>query len=217
MKENYTAIAVIADESGSMGPLTNDTIGGFNIFLNEQKAVPGEASLTLVTFNSTHKTVHDFIKLADVPELTTNDYKPSGGTALLDAVGTTINALGARLEAMPEEERPSKVILLIMTDGDENSSREFAKDKIKEMITHQQEKYNWIVTFMGANIDTFGEASSMGIARGNVMSYVANSVGTKSLYNSMSDRVSRARVSGAAVDIKKNFFQDPDDESKDQA
>jgi uncharacterized protein YegL len=214
MKENYTAIAVIADESGSMAALTKETINGFNSFLAEQKLVPGEASLTLVTFNSSHRTVHDFVKLADVPALTTNDYQPNGYTALLDAVGTTIDSLGARLEAMPEEERPSKVILLIMTDGEENSSKKFAKDKIKEMISHQQEKYNWIVTFMGANIDAFGEAASMGIVRGNVLSYVPDANGTKDLYGSMSGGVSRARMSSSIGVSQRNFFQD--DDAKDQ-
>ena len=101
---NLTSINVVIDASGSMGHLAGDTVGSFNSFLQDQKAFPGEALFTLVTFNTEHTTVHDSVKIANVADLTCQTYRPSGGTALLDAVGTTINTVGQRLAALPEEE-----------------------------------------------------------------------------------------------------------------
>lgn len=109
MKENFTAINVILDKSGSMGHLASDTIGNFNKFLADQKAEPGEAIFTLVTFSNTATIVHDAINLSDVPELNKHTYAPSGGTALLDAMGTTMNKVGSILSSMSEEERPSDI------------------------------------------------------------------------------------------------------------
>lgn len=121
-KENLTSINVILDGSGSMGHLVNDTIGGFNQFLQDQKDLPGEAMLSLTVFNSKCKTVHDNIPIGNVPALSKNEYKASGGTALLDAVGLSIDNLGNKLASLKEEDRPSKILFLIITDGEENSS-----------------------------------------------------------------------------------------------
>jgi len=106
MKNDFTAIAVVLDASGSMSGITDDTIGSFNQFLAEQKALPGEAAFTLCVFNTDYRLVHDFQPLASVANLTNKTYRPMGGTALLDAMGTTIDSLGARLAAMPEDQRP---------------------------------------------------------------------------------------------------------------
>ena len=92
-KENFTSITVIADASGSMAGLTTDTIGGFNKFLTDQQAQPGEAIFTLCTFNTDYRLVHDCVKIAGVPVLDTKSYSPGGGTALLDAMGTTIESV----------------------------------------------------------------------------------------------------------------------------
>ena len=137
MKQDFTSINVIMDASGSMSHLTNDTIGSFNTFLAEQKVVPGEAVITLCRFNTESTLLHDFVKLASVPDLTERAYAPSGGTALLDAMGTTINSVGAKLAALPEDQRPSKVLFLVITDGHENSSYFFSAAQIKQMVTHQ--------------------------------------------------------------------------------
>src|ERR1700678_698168 len=148
MKDNFTSINVIIDASGSMQGLRNDTIGSFNTFLQEQKDVPGEAVFTLCTFNTTYHLVHDFVKLATVPNLDPKSYAPEGGTALLDAIGQTIDTVGAKLAAMPEEERASKVVVLIITDGEENMSRRYTPEQIKTMVKHQEDVYNWTFCFM---------------------------------------------------------------------
>lgn len=208
MKENFTSINVIIDKSGSMSSLTHDTIGSFNSFLKEQKAVPGEAAFTLCTFHTQYDLVHDFIKLNDVPDLDTETYCPGGGTALLDAMGATINSVGAKLAAMPEEERPSKVIFLVITDGEENSSKEFTKEQIKNMVEHQTNVYKWQFVFMGANVDAFGEGTSLGFSGSNSVSYDATRGGTKSLYKNISDSMTSYRRSKTNGPI--DFFNQTD-------
>lgn len=196
-KENFASINVIIDRSGSMLELAADTIGSFNTFLTEQKDVPGEAAFTLCTFNTDYSLVHDFIKLGTVPNLDAKTYKPSGGTALLDAMGTTINSVGQKLAAMPEDERPSKVIFLIITDGEENSSKRFTKEQIKSMVEHQRDTYKWEFVFMGANIDAFSVGQSLGVSAQNSVSYDATKGGTHQLYGSISSSMSSYRGSGA--------------------
>jgi uncharacterized protein YegL len=196
-KENFTSINVVIDRSGSMGHLTHDTIGSFNSFLTEQKAVPGEAAFTLCTFNQDYSLVHDFIKLGAAPDLDAKTYRPSGNTALFDAVGTTINSVGARLAAMPEDERPSKVIFLIITDGMENASTRFTREQIRDLIEHQRTKYSWEFVFMGANIDAVDEGTSIGISAQNSLNYDATSIGTRGLYSNVSSSLSSYRQSNS--------------------
>lgn len=196
-KENFTSINVIIDQSGSMGHLQADTIGSFNTFVKEQKAEPGEVAFTLCTFNTDYRLVHDFVKLGSVPDLDEKTYRPNGGTALLDAMGTTINSVGARLAAMPEDERPSKVIFLVITDGQENSSHSFTKAQIKSMVEHQRGTYQWEFVFMGANIDAIAEGSSLGFAAMNSVNYEATKGGTHKLYSDVSRSVSSYRGGGS--------------------
>jgi predicted GIY-YIG superfamily endonuclease/uncharacterized protein YegL len=210
MKDNFVAIAAILDASGSMHGLTCDTIGSFNQFLQEQKAVPGEVAFTLCTFNTDYRLVHDFQPLANVSELTLETYRAEGGTALLDAMGTTIDALGVRLAALPEHERPSKVIVLVITDGEENSSHRYTREQIQAKVQHQQDVYSWSFVFIGANIDAISAGTSMGFTTANSVNYVASAGGTRSLYNSISSNMTSYRsaaVRGAAPVAK--FFTDP--------
>jgi Uncharacterized protein encoded in toxicity protection region of plasmid R478, contains von Willebrand factor (vWF) domain len=197
-KENFTSINVVIDASGSMEGLTNDTIGSFNAFLSEQKLVPGQAALTLCTFNTVHNLVHDFVELSTVPDLNPKTYRPNGGTALLDALGTTINNVGAKLAAMPEDDRPSKVIFLIITDGEENSSRTFKKEQVRAMVEHQRDVYKWEFVFMGANVDAFSEGVSLGISGNNTFSYTSDSAGTRALYNNISESMTSYRSSNSS-------------------
>lgn len=204
MNLNKTDITVVMDKSGSMRSLLNDTIGGFNSFLAEQKEVPGEANLTLVQFDSKHRVVFDGLPLAEVKDLTEETYRPSGNTALLDALGVAINKVGQRLAATPENDRPGKVIFLVMTDGEENASHEFSKEQIKEMVEHQTNKYNWNFVFLGANIDSIKTATSIGFAAANTSNYDATSVGTRSAYNAISAGVKGIRSS--RVNPPNGFF-----------
>ena len=206
-KENLTSINVIIDQSGSMESLTTDTIGGFNTFLKDQKNVPGEAILTLCTFNHDYRLVHDCVKLASVTDLTKETYRPSGNTALLDAMGATIDEVGRKLAAMPEEERPSKVIFLIITDGEENASRRYTLEQVRSMVTHQRDVYSWEFVFMGANIDAIGAGTSLGVMASNSVNYVASKSGTHELYGSVSRSLGNYRVSSAK---QVDFFNQPD-------
>lgn len=205
-KENFTSVNVIIDQSGSMAGLTNDTIGGFNTFLAEQKNVPGDVAFTLCLFSTDYRLVHDCVKLDKVPDLTTKTYRPNGGTALLDAMGTTIDEVGKKLAAMPEEERPSKVIFLIVTDGEENSSRRYTLEQIRSMVTHQRETYSWEFVFMGANIDAIAAGTSLGVSAANSVNYVASAAGTHQLYGSVSRSLGSYRV---ASNQQVDFFNQP--------
>ena len=192
-KENLTSINVLIDKSGSMHGLASDTIGNFNKFLADQKLLPGEAIFTLTTFNGQTNIVHNFISLGSVPELNDTTYSPNGGTALLDALGETINSVGAKLAAMPEEDRPSKVIFLIITDGQENASTDFTRSQVKSMVEHQTQVYSWEFSFYGSSIDQIQSANSLGISSINSNQYTYSSQGMQDLYGSISRSVTVSR------------------------
>ena len=197
MKENLTEMVFILDRSGSMSNLTKDTIGGFNTMIENQKKEDGDAVLTTVLFDDMYELLHDGVNIQDVKELTNKEYYARGMTALLDAIGKTINTVGERLSKTKEENRPSKIIFVITTDGQENSSKEFTQKQIKEMIEHQTNTYNWQLMFLGANIDAVSTAQSFGISGQFASNYTANSRGTDALYTSVSKSVSSFRSMGA--------------------
>lgn len=159
---NYTHITVLLDRSGSMQTIDKDTVGGLNEFMKVQKATPGKATVTLIRFNNDAVTDYNNMAIADVPQL--SSVFPYGGTAMYDAIGNSINSLGRQLEAMPECQRPGKVVFVIITDGEENASRHFTLHHIKPMIEEQQKKYNWQFVFLGANQDAVLTAGGMGIS-----------------------------------------------------
>lgn len=200
MKKNLTEMVFILDRSGSMRNLTTDTIGGFNSMIENQKNEAGEAFVTTILFDDEYEVLHDHINIKDINPITDKEYYARGMTALLDAMGKTINSIGGRLSETPEDERPDKVIFVITTDGLENASREFTKKAIKEMIQHQQDKYSWTFMFLGVNMDAVEEAESIGINRDFAKTYTADSIGTKALYDSMSKAVGCAR--GEDFDMK---------------
>jgi uncharacterized protein YegL len=205
-KQNFTSINVIIDASGSMQHLTHDTIGSFNGFLTEQKAFPGEAAFTLCTFNTDYRLVHDFQQITSVSELDATTYCAEGGTALLDAMGTTIDFVGTKLASLDENQRPDKVIFLIITDGHENSSHRYSAAKIKNMVEHQKDKYSWEFVFMGANIDAITTGANLGIDARNTLNYSATSIGTRSLYSAVSASMNNYRSSDSS---RAQFFDQP--------
>jgi len=171
MKEDYTHIAVILDRTGSMESIRDDTIGGFNAFLKAQKAEPSLATLTLVQFDSQdpYEIVHRFKPLPEIPELTRETFVPRASTPLLDAMGRGINDLEKSLIDLTENERPSRVV--IITDGQENASREFRKDQVEKMIKEKQEKANWQFVFLSADLNAIGEALQSGIYASSVLAH----------------------------------------------
>lgn len=170
---NYTHIAVLLDRSGSMQTIKDDTEGGFDAFIGEQRKNPGRCDVTLAQFDNTYEEVYIAEPLAAVPPL---DLQPRGGTALLDGIGRLINTTGSRLADMPEDDRPGAVIVVIMTDGMENSSQEFALPVINKMITEQTERYGWTFVYLGANQDAISVADGLGVAPGMAMTYQAGKV-----------------------------------------
>jgi len=182
----YTEIVCIIDKSGSMDNIKSDAIGGFNTFIEEQKKVEGTASVTLVLFDHTYQVVYENKDINNVELLTDKTYIPGGMTALLDAIGRTIDDIGKRLANTEEDKRPDKVMICILTDGEENSSNDYTRDKIKGMITHQREKYNWGFAFLGANQDSFKEGNKIGITKDCIANFAYTGEGVKSGYTRMS-------------------------------
>lgn len=209
MKENLTELVFILDKSGSMSGLEEDTIGGFNSMLEKQKNEIGEAYVTTVLFDNNYELLHDRLDIKSIQPMTRNEYYVGGSTALLDAVGTAINNVGISLAATREENRPSKVMFVIITDGMENSSREYNHKKIKEMIEHQKSKYAWDFIFLGANIDAVKTASSFGINEDRAVNFISDSQGTELNYKVLSEAVSCYRQ-GKTVnkDWKKEIEKD---------
>lgn len=166
MLNNFIHVCFIIDESGSMSRSVDDVIGGFETVLNEQKQInDGKCSISLFTFNSTVKQVY---LGKDVNELQTIEYHPNGLTAMNDGIGSAIDAVGEWLAAMDESERPSKNLIVIMTDGMENFSHNYTFDKVKEMIKHQEEKYNWSFVYMGTDLTNIKDAQNLGIKMSSV-------------------------------------------------
>lgn len=186
---NMTEIIFLLDRSGSMAGLESDTIGGFNAFIKKQGQINAESKVTAVLFDDTYEILWNGIDALHAV-LTDKDYFVRGTTALLDAVGKTIVAVGNRLYHVSEEERPGKVIFVITTDGLENASREFTYEKVKKQIEQQKEKYNWEFIFLGANMDAAAEAGSIGIKEENAYNFDASHKGVEKMYNTVFEVVS---------------------------
>lgn len=193
-RKNHDELVLIVDRSESMGKIRDDTIGTLNTFLESQSNVHGRtASLTLILFNDKYEIICDGLFLAHV-EFTGEGYIPQGSTALLDAIGKTVDTVGGRLENTPEDERPEKVIVAIMTDGLENASKEYTREQIKEKIKHQSEAYGWIFEFLGANIDVVKEAGDIGIKEAQTFSFQSTPDGVWRGVATLNARVTHYRV-----------------------
>lgn len=192
MRQDLTEIIFLLDRSGSMAGLESDTIGGFNAFIEIQKKLPGKTLVTTVLFDDKYELLFNGEEAQKV-KLTRGSYFVRGSTALLDAMGKTILDVGRRLSITNKEDRPSKVIFVITTDGMENASREFNYEKVKDLIEHQQKKYGWEFIFLGANIDSAKEALSLGISKENAFNYEATHQGVAKMYCFTSELVSNKR------------------------
>lgn len=178
-----TEIIFVIDKSGSMSRLTNDTIEGFNGFVESQKD-DTKTTLTTVLFDTAWKTLHDGVDVYEVSPMTNKDYIACGGTAMLDAIGDTINRVQDRHDNLGVE-KPEKVLFVITTDGEENASRKFTKAQIEKMIKHQTNGHGWEFMFLGANMDAVKEAASIGISHDRSISYDWTTRGTDALYSTV--------------------------------
>ena len=195
MKKGLTELVFILDRSGSMSGLESDTIGGYNAMLEKQKKESGEVIMTTVLFDDRYELLHDRINLRGIVPITDKEYYVRGTTALLDAVGRTINKIGNAQKHTAEEERAEQVMFVITTDGMENASREFSYRKVRRMIEHQKSKYGWEFIFLGANIDAIATAERFGIDADRATNYNADSEGTQLNYEVISETVSCLRAS----------------------
>jgi uncharacterized protein YegL len=155
--------------------------------------VVDRSGFTVVYFNDTYEVIHDG---ADINSVMFNheNYVPGGFTALLDAIGKAIDTVGERLSNTPEEQRPEKVIVAVMTDGLENASKEYTKEQVKEKIKHQSEAYGWIFEFLGANIDVIAEAADLGISKTQTVVFDTTPAGMRNLGEQMTSRIATYRT-----------------------
>ncbi len=193
MKKDLVELVFILDRSGSMSGLESDTIGGFNSLLEKQKREPGTAIVTTVLFDDKYELLHDRINLCGVKSMSHKEYFVRGSTALLDAMGNTINKTLNAYENTDEPERPEKVMFVITTDGLENASTEYSYDKVKSLISQTKEKHEFEYIFLGANIDAAAEADKFGIRKEMAVNYHSDRAGTQLNYMMMSDAISDVR------------------------
>lgn len=199
MKKGYTHISVVLDRSGSMSGIKNDAQGGLNQFIEDQQKLDGEATFSLVQFDHENQKIFDFVNVKDVEPYV---LIPRGWTALLDAIGKEIVDLGNKLNSMDENDRPEKVIFVIVTDGAENSSKKYTKENIYEMIKHQEDTYKWEFVFMAANQDAIEAGRGIGVSFEKSMTFAANADGATNAFASLSTNTCAYR---SGVDSTYNF------------
>ncbi|MDD2428303.1 MAG: VWA domain-containing protein [Eubacteriales bacterium] len=205
MKKALTEMVFILDKSGSMSGLEEDTIGGYNAMLQKQQAVEGECRITTVLFDHGYELLHDRIDLQAVSLISDNEYQVGGTTALLDAIGKTIHKIGNAQKHTADDYRAEKVMFVIITDGLENSSREYSAEKVRAQIERQKTRYGWEFIFLGANIDAVQTAGRFGIAPDRAIDYLADSEGTELNFRVMSRAAASFRETG---NVDANCFEE---------
>lgn len=196
MKKNLTELVFILDRSGSMAGLERDTIGGFNAMLDKQRKEDGQCRITTVLFDNHYQLLHDRIDIRAVSPLTESEYQVGGSTALLDAIGRTICKLVNVQKSTAEEYRAGNVMFVIITDGEENSSREYTQQKIKAMI-EEEKAYGWEFVFLGANIDAVETAGRFGVSPDRAADYVPDGAGTALNFQVINEAVTAFRATQA--------------------
>jgi hypothetical protein len=191
-------IAVLLDRSGSMESIKSDTEGGFNAFIDGQRNTPLDVRVTLAQFDTEYDVVYANRPIEDVPRL---NLQPRGGTALYDALGRLVTDVGAELAALPDQERPSRVTVVVLTDGHENSSREWTHEAVSAAIGRQERDYSWDFVFLGANMDAVAIGQQLGFAAAKSMTYAADTDSVGSAWAATTAYVARRNAApvGAAV------------------
>jgi len=212
MKSGLTYLIFVIDRSGSMASIRDDMIGGFNTFIKTQKdAKLGDCKVFAYKFDNIYETMFEDIDINDVPQLDRNNYVPRDMTALYDAVATTIDNMGARLAVMKEEDRPEKVLVVTITDGEENASRKFNQQSVADRIKTQREQFNWDFAYIGANQDSWQVGSGIGYQAGTTLDYAATPQGTAYAFSKLCASTSNYRSTKGA---KFAFTPDEDDDKQ---
>lgn len=198
--QDLTELVFVLDKSGSMSGLESDTIGGYNSMLAKQKDLPGDCRITTVLFNDSIQLLHDRIDIKAVGPISDKDYQVGGMTALLDALGGAMDKIANVQKNTVSEFKASKVLFVIITDGEENSSREYSLEQIKKKIEVFKKDEAWEFVFLGANIDAVETAASYGISENRASGYVADGPGTRLNFSAMSNLVSDYRKSSKISD-----------------
>lgn len=196
MKKNLTELVFIVDKSGSMHGLEADTIGGLNSTLEKNRALPGEALVSLVLFDNTSEVVLDRVPLDKVRPLTADDYRVGGCTALLDAVGDAVHYHAKAQKILPKSHRAEHMVFVIITDGMENASNHRTYAEVKKLIEKKRRK-GWEFLFLGANIDAAAEAGRLGIAADRASQYKGDSLGSRAAYEAVARAQCETRAMGA--------------------
>ncbi|WP_227998157.1 vWA domain-containing protein [Nocardia australiensis] len=205
--QDLTLIAVLLDRSGSMQSIKSDTEGGLAAYFEQQRAVPKTIQVTLAQFDTEYECLYANRPLAEVPPL---ELRPRGMTALYDAVGRLITDVGAELATRPEHERPGTVIVVVLTDGHENSSKEWTHASVKSLITQQQDVYNWNFLFLGANMDAVAIGTEMGFDPKQSITYAAAPAGVRGVFGAAAAYSARAQA--AAPGAPRQAFTDAERE-----
>lgn len=193
MNNKLTEMVFIMDRSGSMMGLESSTVSNYKEVLQKQSREDGEVLVTTVLFSDDYNIVHDRCDLKKINLMDESAFRVYGMTALMDAVGNTIIKIQRAQDGMIDSERPGKTIFVIITDGMENSSKEFTESKIKRMITEKREKHGWEFMFLGANIDAKETAKSYGIDANMSMEFIADRDGLRNIYGSVAKCISDFR------------------------
>ena len=193
MQNDLTEIVFILDRSGSMAGFEEDTIGGFNAAMAEQREKEGKVLVSTLLFDDETWVLHDRLALEKIPVMTKKDYRVRGCTALLDAIGGAIHHIGNVHKYARPEDVPGRTLFLITTDGQENASHHYDSDTVKKMIERQREKYGWEFIFLAANIDAVETARSMGIREDRAYSYEQNPTEVRANYERMCKAITSVR------------------------
>lgn len=192
---NKTLLGVLVDRSGSMMSIKKDMEGGLNTLIKEQRELTGECEITLAQFDNRYENICESVPLQDFEGY---ELIPRGSTSLLDAIGKFVTEIGQSLSTCEEDKRPGQVIIVIITDGHENSSREWKWTTVKELIKNQESQWSWKFVFLGANIDAEAVGMDLGIDRGSTITYAATADGVGNTMSSLSNYVASTRSGVAA-------------------
>lgn len=205
MKQNLHWIIVCIDKSGSMAKIKDDMIGGFNSFIQSQlKLNIGECRIFAYSFDTYYETLFDNVDIKTCPQLNYQNYIPRGWTALYDSLGKTITDIGEKLRNLEEIERPEKVLVVTITDGEDNSRLlkdgvPFSSDEVKKMVEHQKNVYKWDFAYIGANQDAWAVGGSIGVAQASSLNYIADSHGTAVAFDKLSTSTTHYRATKSAT------------------